>query len=406
MMNTNSSSFPSPASGHKQAGLSLIDLMVGLAVGLIVTLVVISALGTMTMQRRTAVSGDDAKESGQAALSLIERAAKFAGAGLFYNGQLLCTSLNAYHDGTVVADGSALAPVLITDGGSTGSDILTFAYADANGGSSVLNLVNDMPENSAVFTVNNRGSLVDGDMTLIGVPGSNRPCTLFQVTGFSGNLSGANCSGITSSCVRILHNSGQSDFNPPNYTNTFNDAPRYGSQNSAGIIGPAVVTRLGSFNHQSYRVLCNSLVAHDASAVPTCTASPLAFSDAIPLAGNVVMLQAQYGVTDDAASDVVTAWVDASGVDWASPGADLIPRIKAIRVVVVSRGTESGTGTVTSACTNAAGVVNVGPCSFQDADSPVIDLSDVPVPAGRTWQNYRYRVFHSVIPLRTVIWNY
>jgi type IV pilus assembly protein PilW len=391
---------------HAQAGVSLIDLMVGLAVGLIVTLVVISALGTMSMQRRNAVSGDDAKESGQAALMLIERAAKLAGAGLFYNGQLICSRLNAYNT-ALLANGDRLAPAFIADGGSTGSDTITFAYANAVGGSTVAHLVDDMASpNVALFTANNRGNLAEGDLALVGVPGSDRPCTMFQVTGFTGVIGGSNCNDITSSCVKILRNSGESDFNPTNPDGIYSDAPRYGRQTSGGIIGPAVITRLGALDHQTYRVMCNALVSHSAFASPACIASPLAFTDAIPLAGNIVMLKAQYGITDSAASDVVTSWVNATGATWSAPDAAAIPRIKAIRIAVVSRGTEPGIGTVTSACTNAAGVVNVGPCSFQDANSPVINLSAVPVPSGKTWQNYRYRVFHSVIPLRTVLWNY
>lgn len=388
-----------------QAGLSLIDLMVGLAVGLIVTLVVISALGTMAVQRRTAVSSDSAKESGQAALSIIEREAKFAGAGLFYNGGLICTSINIYR-GEVLADGAALAPVLIADGGDSGSDEITFTYASAQGGSTIAHLVNDMPTNSANMIVNNAANLAVGDLTLVGVPGSTRPCTLFQITGFSGTLTGnGNCNGITTNCIRVLHNSGQSDFNPPNYTNTFADAPRYGHATAGTVIGPAVMTRIGTLSHRVYRVLCNSLVMHDALDGPTCTSSPLTFTDASPLASNIVQLKAQYGVTDSASSDIVTQWVDATGA-WAAPGAVDIPRIKALRIVVVSRAPEVGAGNITSACTNAAGVANVGPCSFQDADAPVIDLSAVPVPAGTNWRNFRYRVFHSVIPLRTVLWNY
>lgn len=388
---------------RRQSGVSLIELMVGLAVGLIVTLVVISALGTMSTQRRIAVSGDDAKDSGQTALTMLERSAKLAGAGLFYNGQLICTSLNAYNT-VMISNGATLAPALIADGGSTGSDEITFTYANANGGSSVANLVDNMLANTNLFTVNNQGSLAVGDMALVGVPGSTRPCTLFQVTGFTGVVGGANCNDITSGCVKILRNP-SSDFNPPNPAGVYADAPAYGYQNLAGIAGPAVITRIGNFNHQTYRVMCNSLVSHSAFAVPTCVQSPLAYTDAIPLAGNIVMLKAQYGITDSADSDVVTSWVNAT-TSWATPDAAAIPRIKAIRVAVVSRSTEAGAGAVTSACTNAAGVANVGPCSFHDADSPVIDLSAVPVASGKTWQNYRYRVFHSVIPLRTVLWNY
>jgi type IV pilus assembly protein PilW len=388
----------------RYGGFSLIDLMVGLAVGLIVTFVVLSTFATITFQRRTTVSGNDAKESGQFALSTIERVAKLAGSGLFYNGQLICSGLNVYYNNATISNGASLAPVKIVDGGSTGSDSVTVAYANAIGGISVSHLVDNMPNTSANFTVGNKGNLAVGELAMIGVPGSNRPCTLFQVTGFPPG--GGNCNGITSSCLDIQHNSGQSaPYNPPNPNLAFTDAPRYGYQDASPVIGPAIISRFDNFNHDTYEVMCNSLVSHSVNATASCTTSPLAFTNAAPLVSNIVMLKAQYGITASADSDVVTNWVSATGT-WQTPASSDVPRIKAIRIVVVSRSAEPAASVVSSACTNANGIANTGPCSFQDAESPVIDLSNIPVMSGKTWQNYRYRVYQSVIPLRNVLWSY
>jgi type IV pilus assembly protein PilW len=74
-------------------------------------------------------------------------------------------------------------------------------------------------------------------------------------------------------------------------------------------------------------------------------------------------------------------------------------------IVTRSREPELGTEVTNATCTNAAGVINTGPCSFDDAEAPVIDVSTVSVPTGTTWRNFRYRVHLSVIPLRNVIWN-
>ena len=389
----------------RQAGATLIELMVGVAIGLIVTLAIIGAVSTMNLQRRTTVSGNDAKENGQNAIAVIERVARLSGAGLFYNGQQICASLNAYRDGAVISNGGALAPVKIIDGGNTGSDKITFTYAEAPQGSSISHVVDNMPNSSSNFVVNNRGALAEGDLAIIGVPGSGRPCTLFQVTGFPPG--GGNCNDITADCIKIQHNPGDSGpYNPPNPDHAFADSPRYGHETAGGVIGPAVVSRIGALHIDTFEVLCNSLVSSEAGKVASCTASPLGFTNAIPWVSNIVMLKAQYGITDSSDSDVVTSWVSATGPTWANPTPDVLPRIKAIRVAVVSRSPEPAATSVTSPCTNANGVANTGPCSFQDADSPVINLSNVPVPTGKTWRNYRYRVYHSVIPLRNVLWNY
>jgi hypothetical protein len=99
----------------------------------------------------------------------------------------------------------------------------------------------------------------------------------------------------------------------------------------------------------------------------------------------------------------VTAWVEPTGTTWGgTPSAANVARIKAVRVVLVARSREPEGTQVSAACTNPASVANTGPCSFQDASAPVIDLSTVPVPSGKTWRNYRYRVHQAVIPLRSV----
>jgi type IV pilus assembly protein PilW len=72
----------------------------------------------------------------------------------------------------------------------------------------------------------------------------------------------------------------------------------------------------------------------------------------------------------------------------------------------VTRSKEPDTQLVTAAsCTNGGAVVNTGPCSFDDAQAPVIDLSGIAVPSGKSWRNFRYRAHQAVIPLRNVIWS-
>lgn len=390
----------------RQGGLSLVELMVGLAVGLLVVLVVTSSLAVLNQQRKITVSGSDTQENAQAALSLLDRAGRLAGAGLFYNGQMLCSGINIYQ-GTVLADNASLMPVSIVDGGAAGSDRITFTYTEAPGGNGNVNVVNDMPTASSNFTVNHQGSLKVGDLAIIGVPGSGRPCTLFKVTSFPPG--GGNCGGVTSSCIDIQHNPGvNGEYNPPNPSQEFTDAPRYGYENDPPtVIGPAIVLRAGKLVQDTYAVMCNSLLSYNATTqVPSCT-SASDVSNATPLVADLVQIQAQYGITDAASSDVVTAWVNATGGSWLAPSAADIPRIKAIRIAVVARSRERAPSNVSGPCTNAAGVANPsGPCSFQDSEAPVIDLSGIPVPSGTTWRNFRYRVYQTVIPLRNVAWNY
>jgi type IV pilus assembly protein PilW len=107
-------------------------------------------------------------------------------------------------------------------------------------------------------------------------------------------------------------------------------------------------------------------------------------------APGIVNLQAQYGVSGTATSNLVTSWVDASGT-WASPSVADRKRIKAIRIAVVARSAKMEPANVTTAALTSW----VG-----SSTAPTIDLS-----ADANWQKYRYRVFETIIPLRNVIWS-
>lgn len=393
----------------RQRGFSLVELMVANLIGLIVALALLGSVLTIGRQLAIVGSGVAAQGNAQIALAALDTAASAAGAGLYNNGKLICRRWNAWNGSAVVADNAPLMPARIVDGGAaTASDTIVFTGVSGNGAMATLPVV--APTLGANIKIGRGGNLALGDVAVIGVPGSDTvPCTLFSVT-TAPAASPSGCDGNASVCDIVIRAANQRlNPNPTTFTND----PTYGFTTSGSTYGPAVVARLGSstgFRQEAFTVQCNSLVRFNGFAGTTpagCTSSPLAFGTGVDaLATDVVQMQAQYGVSATRSSDVVTQWVDASGTTWGgTPAPDDVARIKALRVVVVTRARQPDTSQVSSACTNAAGVANTGPCSFQDAAAPVIDLSAVPVASGRTWRNYRYRVLKAVIPLRTVIWS-
>ncbi len=386
-------------------GFTLVELMVAMTIGLVLALAVSMTMLSMGQQFRVVGATSTAQVNAQLALSLINESGRSAGAGLYNNGQPLCLSFNAWHSGAVVSNGAPLMPARITDGGSdTASDRLVFSASTATGALSGSPVLDGMATSEADVVVTSAGNFALNDLALVGVPGSTTtPCTLFQVTAAPAVVTA--CGGNATECKTLTHTAG-GGYNPA--AGTFTTEPRYGFVTGGGVIGPAVVQRLGTeFRQAAYAVLCSTLVQYNAfTDTPACTTGPLSFSGgANALVTDVVLMQAQYGITNDA-NDSVEAWVDASGGTWAAPSAADVARIKAVRVVLVSRSKEPAPDLVTVAsCTNDAGVVNTGPCSFNDAEAPVIDLSATPVPTGKSWRNYRYRVHQAVIPLRNVIWS-
>jgi type IV pilus assembly protein PilW len=403
-----------PSAVSAQRGFTLVEMMVAIAIGLIVTLAVTGAVLTMGRQFRIVAANSAAQGSAQVALSLIDGSGRSAGAGLFANGRLLCPTLNAWRDGALRANGAVLMPVRLVDGGGNGvSDTVVFTGSNASGALSTAPLVDRMAgPNAATVLVGNTGTFGVNDLALLGAPGSNQPCTLVQITAPA--VVGAACAGNATACKTMtkgIDPGGATGYNPP--AGTYTTEPVYGFAEDLGAVppvrGPASLSRIGvAFRQDAYAVLCGTLVQYDAFSpvAPTCTQSPLGFGGgANALATDVVLMHAQYGVSASAASDIVTNWVQPSGGTWANPTPANVELIKAIRVVIVARSAEPEGAIVTTACTNAAGIANTGPCSFNDANAPVIDLSGMAVPAGRTWQNYRYRVHQAVIPLRNVIWS-
>lgn len=404
-MKQSRSSQGSVACRYRQSGFTMVELMVAIAVGLIVTLAVTGAVLTMGRQFRITGANAAAQGSAQIALSLMDEAGRSAGVGMYNNGQPLCPTLNAAYGGVARSNGAVFLPARIVDGGSnTASDTVTFTLSSAVGALSGTPVL-DTTAPGAAIRVSNAGSLQLNDLALIGAPGANQPCTLFQVT--AAPTTGAVCGGNASTC-KTLTRATNATYNP---AGVFTTAPTFGFSTGGGVVGPAVVNRIGSeFRQDAYAVQCGSLVQYNAFVTPTlpaCTANPLAFGTGVnPIAMDVVQMHAQYGISASAASDVVTGWVNANATGWSSPTVADAGRVKAVRVVVVTRSKEPDNTLVTAAtCTNETAVVNTGPCSFADAATPVIDLSATAVPAGRTWRNYRYRVHQAVIPLRNVIWS-
>ncbi|MES2936536.1 MAG: PilW family protein [Pseudomonadota bacterium] len=391
-------------------GMSLIELMIASAIGLLLALAVTGSVMTMGRQFSVLGSNAGAQASAQIGLSLIDAAARSAGAGFYNNSLQICPTWNAYNGTATVSNGAVMMPVRITSGGSnTVSDTLVFT---GGGGAKPLSSLPVLDTTTtAAIKVPNGGNLAAGDLALIGVPGGSTPCTLFQVVGTPTLLSvAASCGNNATACLSLAPSAG-TGLNPS--SGTFSTAPTYGYTSGGSVVGPAVVSRVGTsatgFRQEGFAIQCNSLVRYNAfvtTSLPACTASPLGFGTGVDaIATDIVLMHAQYGISANAASDVVTSWVEPSGGTWGSPSASNAALIKAIRLVLVARSREPEGTLVSVACTNANSVANVGPCSFQDASAPVIDLSGQTLPTGKTWQNYRYRVHKAVIPLRNVIWN-
>ncbi|MEJ7807582.1 MAG: PilW family protein [Telluria sp.] len=370
-------------------GFSLVEVLVGMAMGVIVLLIIMQSLSIAEQYKRTATNGSDAQTNGLMALRALESEVRMAGAGIT-NGALLCPSIRSYYGSAVTA--KTIMPALITDGATAAlnySDSIEVLYSSSFTGGAPTQITDAMPSASNVTRVNSTGGMNTCDFVLFAARDGSKSCSMLQITDVSNNN------------VQFLSSSGQSNFNPPGGAQAALLFPAGGYTTDDIVINLGrnvnrkyVVARDGT-NDQFY-LQQNNLNAANSNCGP---------QDANPqlnLISNVVNIQAEYGVAN-ANSQQVTCWTGAATSDnlcsissgnWSAPVAADVKRIKAVRVAVVVR---SAIAEKPSLSGGTCDTTTTAPTSWDGG--PPINLSHVP-----NWQCYRYKVFQTVIPVINVIW--
>lgn len=332
-----------------QEGFTLVEIMVGLAIGMLATMVIMQVFTVFEAQKRTTTGTADAQTNGGIALYNIGRELQMAGYPLMpvANSPLECTTLtiNGAADTTIP---NRLSPVAIADGGAAAgaSDTITFRYGNS--------LMGGVPTQITAM-----GAPTANDATV----GSNLGCQAGDITLIT---NGTTCAMSSASAVAGTT------------TVTLADT-------TAAISG-ANLACLGTWNEIQYRVNSGNL---ERNGVPSVT--------------GIINLQMQYGISATANSNQVTQWVDASGGTWAAPTVPDRNRIKAVRIAVVARNAKIEPAAVTTACSSTTAAAPIGLCAWAGSvasPAPVVDLSNDP-----NWARYRYRVFETIIPLRNMIWS-
>ena len=117
-----------------QAGFSLVEIMIGLVIGMLASIVIMQVFSVFETQKRTTTGTADAQTNGSIALYTIGRELKMAGYPLMpvTNSPLECTALtiNGAADATIP---NRLSPVAISDSVAAPvsvSDRIALRYGD------------------------------------------------------------------------------------------------------------------------------------------------------------------------------------------------------------------------------------------------------------------------------------
>lgn len=345
-----------------RAGFTLIELMVGMAIGLLATIIIMQVMSLFEAQRRTTTGSADAQTNGGIALYSIAREVQMAGYSLLpvIDSALECSTVNINTGATGI---TGITPVAIANGVavasvSNASDSITVRYGSSLMGGAISQSTGSVVGNAV--TVGSNLGCQPGDITLIS---SGATCNMSRVDPTW------NPAASTTS-ITLLHTGG-------------------------GEVANANVACLGTWNEITYAV-------NPATGNLDRTAVVNGVSTTTPSVVGVVNLQAQYGISASANSNQVTQWVDASGA-WLTPSVANRNRIKAIRVAVVARNAKIEPDVVTAACSSTTAAAPTGLCAWAGSvasPAPTLDLSQ----GDANWARYRYRVFETIIPLRNVIW--
>lgn len=386
-------------------GFGLIEILVGLVIGLIAILVIGQVVAVFEGQKRTSTGGSDAQTNGAVAMTMLADEIRMAGFGLTSpglgnsDGNLLCPlGTNIYFSGTTVsnpgagpADGGIVAPVRIINGAAGASDQIVVARSDAEFG--VLTAIVQTTMTAPTIRVNSDlGYTQPGQLFLVGAGNGSKVCTILQLskaaTANAGDWDLEFAAGAAT------------PHNAPNPAVSFATFPAYTAGDKVVNLGyrPATGSSLMAdrgFMYRRYLVSGNYLVVADQSQAPIATAYTSA--NTTPLVDHVVSIQGQYGVAP-ANSQTVSQWVEPTGTwDASTMSAANISRIKAIRIAVVTRSSQLEKpdsslpgGHVSPAMLTLWTKVNPG-----DDTPPVFNVPD---------QDYRYKVFTTIVPLKNVVW--
>lgn len=369
----------------RQRGFGLVELMVGMVIGLLVTVIIYQVLSTFEGVRRTTTSSAGAQVNGAFSLAAIERDIRAAGWGLPSADVIRCNVYQTYHDnGTTFGPvpGFPQTPVRIVDGGNGpgASDTITVLWGSSLRANVRNVLVQNVQTNPPGTSVDELQATTDVGVSSTGgfvwLTDDLGTCTLVRVTGSSP-------SATPPASVILTHTPAAGTTSMPNYNATAAWMSGQGWQ-TAFNTNPRIYD-VGALTQRVFSVTNDTLQSQDYFSSSALT----------ELSSNVVALKAQYGISAAGAQNVI-AWVSATngaGGTWATPALADFKRIKAIRVAVVVRSPLKERPAAGGACA----ITTTAPSTWPGG--PAIDLSN-----DADWQCYRYRVFQTVVPLRNVLW--
>jgi type IV pilus assembly protein PilW len=374
------------ASRARMAGMTLMEILVAMAIGLIGIVVITQTYLVNENYKRSTVSAGGAQTNGALALYSIERDMRMSGWGFAWSSVFGCNGVQWYYEGQGYSNPPAVGPlpllnpvpVRIVDGGA-GPDTMTIMYGSSTERLMPATLGTTMTTADAALDVDNAQGFqtAPGDLVLMSQGGT---CAMFQITAVAGG--------------QMQHAPGlNAPYNPPGGSLL----PAFSANSLVFNLGRPVVNTY-SINNNSLQVV-SLFTSTSSTVVPAYTPNP------VPIVENIVDLQAEYGkdngvdngtvlgahALNDEAVDSYDNVTPANQTEW--------QQVLSVRLAVLARSEHYVRPEGGAPC--SATVPGNQPTWANGQTFPALgDLTDTANPA----RCYGYRVFETVVPLRNMIW--
>jgi len=379
---------PSSLPRRRALGLSLVEILVGVAIGLIGVVAIFQAVAVWSKHTQTTSAGGDAQVAGTLALFNIERDLKQAGHGFGRAATPVMGCQVAVTDTSPArAFNFGLRAVQIAASAGGAPDTINVLYGDSSF------YVEQGTFNAATGNTKKllrRGGFKKGDLAVIAVnPGASAATATCQLVEINEDTDpdGYTVGHTTAPYVPFYNASAPAA------------APRFNAVASAPAFTAGTIYNLGPQPRLDVWAIQGSrLIRTDQLIAPN---TPM------PVAEGVINLKAEYGVDINGDGQIAAAeWTASAPADWRT--------LLAVRVAVLVRSRQfERNGDTGASGVRAVTPTALNPYYFGDPVNRKFlmtnvsggnDTFDDATADPNNWRYYRYRVYERVIPLRNMLW--
>jgi type IV pilus assembly protein PilW len=405
---------------RRNRGMSLVEILVGVVIGLIGILAIFQVLAVAEDRKRTTVHGSDAQSAGAIALYQLQRDVQLAGYGFGGANTKQIGCLVRAWDATPPGKSIdfRLYPVEIVQGAGGAPDTLRVLWGNSD---QFITTRAWTPSGTMRTMSGGRGGFDYGDLVVLTgdpatTPGAETECALVQVT----DRPTAQPNDIGHKLAYTLNPGPPADTLSPAATNP----PRFNKDAAWPGSAPFAATAGFAFNlgKQPRRMEWRVTLPSEANPNRLIATETLFGSSAAEVADAVINLQAEYGI--DRNNNQV---IDANEWTVTPPDNSLIPAdlnnpcsetpakswrcVRAIRVALLARSAhwdKAACSPNPQRTSGASGALALTNFVMTDVDGTAPSAAEAACtenpPSANNWRRYRYSVYETVIPLRNMIW--